>query len=155
MKEIPLTKGYVALVDDEDYEWLSQWKWTALVTGKQVYGYRKSGRTNILIHRLITDAPRGSVVDHINRNTLDNQRENLRVVGRKENALNSSFKPNGTSSYRGVRFSKGAWQAEIMVNRKYIYLGRFRDEIDAARAYDKAAVEHFKGDARLNFTEAA
>ncbi len=152
-KEIPLTRGHVAIVDDEDYEWLSQWKWTAFQSGNQVYAYRKHKNKSVLLHRLITSAPKGKVVDHINRNGLDNRRENLRVVGRKENALNSSFIPNGTSKYRGVRYSKNAWQSEIMVDRKYIYLGRFKSEEDAARAYDAAATMYFKSDARLNLPE--
>src|SRR5690606_41895037 len=88
MKTIPLSKGYEAIVDDEDYEWLNQWKWYALVTGNKVYAvrsYKEDGKKiTILMHRLITDAPDWMMVDHINRIDRDNRHTNHLVVTCRE-----------------------------------------------------------------------
>lgn len=154
MREIPLTRGAVALVDDADYPWLSQWKWQVSPKG---YASRTSGskgnRKHISLHRFIMDAPNGAEIDHINRNKLDNRRCNLRFVTREQNMANRDKRKQGTSAYKGVRFraSISKWEARIKCNRQEIYLGCFTSEIEAARAYDRAALEYFGEFARLNF----
>lgn len=111
------------------------------------------------MHRAITNAPKGMDVDHINGNTRDNRRENLRVCTHAQNlaAGRPAKRANSKSKYNGVGWNKSAnqWMARIRINGKLTYLGCFKDETAAARAYDKAAREHFGEFARLNFpTEA-
>lgn len=159
MKEIPLANGRgIALVDDADYEWLSQQKWH----NHSNYAHnRKHGP----MHRAIMNAPESAEVDHINRNRLDNQRANLRLVSRRENARNQS-KPitrSGhplTSRFKGVSWKATAktWRAQITIrtnnNIRVIHLGYFNDQIEAANAYDRAARTHFGEFANTNFRKA-
>lgn len=90
-KEIQLTQGKVTLVDDEDYEWLSQWKWCAK-DGRNgnFYAFRASKNKSTYMHRLILDTPKGKVTDHINGNGLDNRRINLRICSYRENSHNKN-----------------------------------------------------------------
>ncbi len=158
MKQILLTQGKVALVDDEDFEWLNQYKWRVEIGARTSYAKRgvddpsKARRTTLAMHRLIlglTDSK--TQVDHIDHNGLNNQRNNLRVVTKQQNAFNMrSFR--GTSKHKGVSFYKpgGKWVARIVVNYIPIHLGYFEDEKEAARAYNKASLEHFGEYAYLN-----
>lgn len=155
MKKIPLTKGYVALVDDEDYERVAIHKWCAAFRsskdgGVKVYAkrsVRKPGgiQKSLYLHRTIMNAPDGIEVDHINGDPLDNQRSNMRMCTHAENLRNQRPQTGGTSKHRGVSWCKrdARWQVHIKVNGKRLYLGNFTDEDDAARAYDAAAVQHF------------
>ena len=107
MKEIPLTKGYVAQVDDDMFDYLSQWKWRALRTRYTVYAVRAEYIGNyktreIRMHRAITDCPAGMFVDHIDHNGLNNQGHNLRVCTLAENSRNIQVKPHLGSRYKGV-----------------------------------------------------
>lgn len=163
IKKIPLTKGYVALVDDDDYEYLMQWKWHADVRLKKnhvnVYAKRNEpskyiARNNrqkcVFMHRFINKTPLGIVTDHINGNGLDNRKENLRIANLNQNARNQKIRRICSSQYKGVCRRKYSWQANIVVNRKQIYLGSFSSEINSAIAYNKAAII-FHGDfANLN-----
>jgi hypothetical protein len=150
MREIPLTRGYVAIVDDEDYEWL-------MAEGPWCYcnGYAVRGRGNIKMHRLILGltAGDGKQADHINRNKLDNRRCNLRLCTASQNHANMSIFRNNTTGYKGVTFlrSHGKYRAKIKVRGRYIFLGYFDNPIDAACAYDKAARFHFGEFANTNF----
>lgn len=164
-KEIPLTQGYVALVDDEDYDSLSQVKWYALVSRNTVYavrgvnepsrGVNGTRRRAIHMHRIVMDAPDGMEVDHINGDGLDNRKQNLRVVTHRQNLLNSRMKENNTSGYRGVSWRKdrNKWQVRIKDGEVYRSLGYFDVKEEAALAYNHAARELFGEFVRLNKVE--
>lgn len=155
MKEIPLTKGYVAIVDDEDYELVNQWKWCYSPCGK---GYatravqRNNKIKNIQMHRIIVNANRGEEVDHINGNSLDNRRSNLRICESKNNSWNTCSHKDGTSKYKGVFWNKqkNQWQVKICCNYKTYHVGFFDDEEEAAYSYDVVAKRFFGEYARLN-----
>jgi len=154
VRHIALTKGYFATVDAADYEWLSRYKWTALVTGSKVYAIRAEKGKTILMHRQITNAPADKVVDHIDGNGSNNRRANLRLCTKAQNLYNS--KPRASrSQYKGVRYDKRTqkWIAEITYLGKKHYLGSFDDEIEAAKAYDRQARKFFGEFARPNFLE--
>lgn len=155
MKEIQLTQGKVALVDDGDFELLNKYKWSAH-KGRGAW-YATRGVGPIKMHRQITHAPIGAVVDHINGNGLDNRRINLRVCSHSENMRNSALRSDNTTGYKGVRkrTDRKWYSAEIRVNGLSVNLGRFETAEGAARAYDEAAKKYFGDFARLNFQEAA
>lgn len=151
---IPVRGAGHAQVDADD---------AALVASRHWYAVRRSGgrletiyaesakHPQTMMHRLILgDAAKGLVVDHINGDGLDNRRANLRLCTQGENARNVSARP-GTSKFKGVSRRDGKWRARIMVNRREISLGRFDSEVEAACAYDAAAVRHFGSFAKLNF----
>lgn len=139
MKEIPLTKGFKAIVDDEDYEYLTQWKWRASPSGKLIYAIRtikiNGHNKNVLMHRDVIKCPAGMFTDHINRNTLDNRKANLRVCSRLQNNVNTVHKRN-KSGYIGVYISGKKWRVKVTHNKKVIGFGTFDNPIDAARVYD-------------------
>lgn len=141
MKEIPLSKSRgVAFVDDEDYEWLSSWFWQLHSHGYACRRFGSNGaKRTIYMHRLITDAPVGVDIDHINRNPADNRRSNLRVVSRSVNLRNSGPMRTNSSGIRGVYWNKKdrRWHAQTSHNDRMIYLGQFTDIADAAAAYQK------------------
>jgi hypothetical protein len=149
-QQIVLTKGGIALIDDEDYERVSLHKWTLDSNG---YAVRKVNRRKVLLHRFILDASPGFDVDHSNHNPLDNRRENLRICTRSQNSVNRGPKPGCTSRYKGVCWHRRSerWRAKLCVNGKFLYLGEFVDETKAAMAYDAAAYSVFGEFAYLNF----
>lgn len=157
MKEIKLSRGMVALVDDEHYDYLNQWKWCAIKQSGQFYARRsihwcdngvQKARTR-LMHREIMGV-NGMMIDHINRNGLDNRTENLRLADSTQNQMNK--RGWSKSGMKGVyRGSKNRFWAEININRHVIRLGSFKSPEDAGRAYDKAAVQIFGDRALLNF----
>lgn len=156
MKIIILKHGEKAVVDDEWYEMLSQKKW--YFTKRRDTPYVVSSGPTILMHRLIMNAPKHLDVDHINGNTLDNRKCNLRLCTRQENSRNrGKSKGTFTSKYKGVslsRRSKGTiWSAQICHQRKCKYLGCFTSEHDAARAYNDAAKQYHGEFASLNRIE--
>lgn len=157
-KKITLTKGYSAIVDDIDYNYLNQWKWHALVASHNLtYAVRKPDK-HIRMQRVIVERknghpiPQGMVVDHINRQSLDNRRSNLRLGTRGQNNCNRGKCRKKTSSrFKGTHRFRKKWQAAISVNGKNIYLGLFESEEDAAHRYDQAAKEYYGEFALLNF----
>jgi hypothetical protein len=161
MKLIALTRGLSAMVDDNDFDWLSQWRWQAMKSGRNFYASRdvrigprrENKRIRILMHRVILGIPVDLQVDHRDMNTLNNQRPNLRAATRAQNNGNRRSHRGSTSRYKGVFWSGQAekWQARIIVDSRQVHLGLFVDEAAAARAYDAAAREHFREFARLNF----
>ncbi len=157
---IPLTKGHFVLVDEEDYPVYSQFNWSASVLPRTVYAYLRrnhEGKSRILfLHRVITGAPHGMQVDHINGNGLDCRRSNLRVCTVRANHQNIRKTVVSTSSqYKGVSWDKcrSKWLAKVKAGGRYFNVGRFDDEEDAARAYDTKARDLFGEFARLNFPD--
>ena len=157
MKQIELTQNQYALVDDEDYNRLNKHKWCVMYSPglKGYYAVRgiKNGKpTLIYMHRIIMGAPKGMQIDHINHNILDNRKENLRVCTASQNGMNQKCRKNTTSEYKGVYWHKQnkKWRTRININGKRIYLGSFKSEIQAAKAYDKKAKILFGEFALLN-----
>ncbi len=150
---IPLTRGKFAIVDAEDYEWLSKYKWHINICRRNSYALRSKNRRKCAMHREITNAPDGMLVDHIDGNGLNNRKSNLRLCNHAQNARNSRPYRNGSSKYKGVSFDQYAkkWKVVIENNGEQFNLGRFKDEVEAARAYDKKAAELFGEFAYLNF----
>ena len=159
MKEIPLTQGYVALVDDDDYEVLMRYIWYAVkpTMSTSFYAMRwvrfpDGTRKGIYMHREVLSVPPGMQTDHRNRNGLDNRRGNLRACTRAQNNANRPKRPGCTSRFKGVSWDnhEGRWRATIKLNGPQVQLGQFDDERDAARAYNAAATKHFGEFALLN-----
>ena len=141
MKEIQITKGETALVDEEDFEWLNQYSWYLSSNG---YARRQDWNCgkpkNINMHRMLLDIPDGKQTDHINRNKLDNRKVNLRICTNSENGRNKGTRKGSLSGYKGVSKHRDKWQARIRLNGEQTYLGIFENIIDAALAYNKAAI---------------
>lgn len=160
MKHIPLTQGKFAIVDDEDFKEISQYRWFAHKDGRTFYAYRKI-KTNSkhcrqllfqMAHGILVNIPNSKLIDHKNGNGLDNRRENLRICNYSQNGANQKPQKNCSSKYKGVWWNKWdkRFQAAIKKNGKRTYLGYFDDEVEAAKAYDKKAKELFGEFARLN-----
>lgn len=159
MAEIQLQRGMVALLDDADLPLVKGYKWYA----REAFGvwyvlaptYKPDGRrTQVYMHRLIMGAGTGQRIDHRDSNGLDNRRENLRFSTNAENTRNARKHINGaTSAYKGVSWHQRSskWKAQIGVDGKDVVLGYYPDEIKAAQAYDRAAIEYFGEFARPNF----
>ncbi|HEY1248826.1 MAG TPA: HNH endonuclease [Nitrososphaera sp.] len=152
MVEIPLTQGKVAFVDDDDLDLVDGYKWYAQRTAEgRWYAATMIRGYVVLMHRLLMNAQDGIEVDHINGNTLDNRRENMRFATRSQNMQNARKRKGTTSKYKGVSWQRGKWIVQIQINGKCSYLGRYSDEEEAARVYDEAAKEAFGEFASLNF----
>lgn len=158
MKKIQLSQGLEAIIDDEDFDWLNQWKWSASAQGKrpETIKYRavrivsdNGKQCCILMHREILGAPDGVGVDHFNGNPLDNQRRNLRLATQTQNMLNATAHIDAGSPFKGVYWQKdiSRWRARF----RKTHLGTFIDEVEAAKAYDRAANAYDPNFARLNF----
>lgn len=139
MKFIPLTQGQFAIVDDADFEFLNQWKWYAQKTEAGFYAsrckYRRGPGRLVLMHRLVANAKESEEIDHWNRNTLDNQRLNLRVATVSQNAANRKISTKNTSGHKGVCWNKerSKWHAYFYKGGKIYNLGFFDDKTEAAQ----------------------
>jgi hypothetical protein len=156
---VPLTQGYEAIIDASDVELVNCWNWFVYKkrSASTAYAYRNGlravrpdgSRENVTIpmHRVIMAAPVGMEVDHIDRNGLNNRRDNLRLVTKSQNQHNRAISSNNTSGYKGVFKHKasGKWLSEINVAGKQLYLGLFDTPEDAYAAYCSASVQ-FHGD---------
>jgi hypothetical protein len=163
-RRIELSRGKFAIVDPDDFYWLSRHKWSASGIGHKFYAVRttrgphgRKSKTHSM-HREIARTPKGLECDHINGDGLDNRKANLRSATRQQNIWNSSKRRTARfSKYKGVsRSSSGRlWRATIIANGKWTHLGSYKDEKEAAKAYDRAAREKFGQYAKLNFPKEA
>lgn len=149
----PNYKKYKALVDDEDFERVSQYKWSIRKHRDIYYAYGFIDGKMIPLHQFIM---KDKWIDHINRKGLDCRKSNLRKVTPSQNQRNRRANKNSTSKYKGVYWQKAGckWRATIFVNNKLLSLGFFCNELDAALAYNKAAIKHFGEFARINQIDA-
>lgn len=150
---IELTKDKRVIVDDEDYEFLMQWKW-CYNAGYALRGDAKNN-TKILMHRVLMSTPEDMEVDHINQNKLDNTRINLRNVSISENQMNRGKYANNTSGFKGVSWHKrlNKWQVSIQAHKKTIHLGYFTAIKEAALNYNMGAIKYHGEFAVLNLIE--
>jgi len=154
MKEIKLTRGKVTIVDNEDFDYLNQFKWKAQKATHSWYANRVeyiNGKQRILyMHRVIICANKGQIVDHIDMEGLNNQKHNLRICSVSQNAMNRKPLLLKSSKYLGVCRYKNKWRAGLKHEGKQHHLGDYDSEIDAAIAYNSGA-KRIHGDfARLN-----
>ncbi len=160
MKKIPLARWLYALIDDEDFERVSEYKWS--ISTSRGYNYphtpiRVEGKIKyIKMHRFIMSAGRGMIVDHKNKDTLDNRKCNLRLCTEAENMRNRAKSKVNSSGYKGVRYfpwnnhTNKPWRAQLGFNRKHIFIGYFATKEEAALAYNAKAKELFGEFASFN-----
>lgn len=152
MKTINLSQGKETIVDDSDYDLVMKYKWHFKKAFFSGYATGWVGNGKMRLHSYLMKPPLGYVVDHINGDPLDNRRENLRIVKPIENNRNRRMNENNTTGFRGVywytRYSK--WVARINVSGKKLHLGYFTDKIEAANAYDQAALKYYGDFAHVN-----
>ncbi|MGA2173235.1 MAG: HNH endonuclease [Sedimentisphaerales bacterium] len=160
-RRIYLGEGNWAILDKQDYYRLGNYKWYVNGNGFKFYAFRNiilgPGKTRMLsMHRDVMGFPKGMLVDHRNHDTLDNRRENLRLATHSQNTCNKQDKRKGCSSqYRGVSFDRKRkyWNVQVVREGEMVYFGRYKDEVEAAKAYDEAAKKYHGEFARLNFPD--
>ena len=162
-RRIPLNQGKYAIVDSDDYERLRKYKWYVSKRSNTFYAIRhkwlpeQKRHTTVSMHREIIEVPDGMFVDHINHRGLDNRKANVRPATPADNARNARYpkRKNATSKYRGVWYNKKKkrFRAVIGINNTRKIIGNYKNEIDAAKAYDKAAKKYYGEFAMLNFPE--
>jgi hypothetical protein len=157
-RKIYLGLGHFTIVEPRDYYSLRRFKWFVHGNGSNLYAARSALTDDlrsriIYMHRQLMSPPAGLVVDHRNCDSLDNRRANLRVVTQAVNMRNRRKRKNASSHYIGIWFDnkRNKWTAQIRYNGHKLWLGRFDSELDAARAYDVAAIKYFGASVRLNF----
>lgn len=145
MKRIPLTQGYFAIVDNCNYNWLNQYKWSVCNQNGFLKAVSWVHGKNVSMHRLIMNPPKGMDVDHINHDALDNKLNNLRVCTRSQNCCNQKPRVGTSSHFKGVTFNKKCqkWVAQITKNGKYHWIGSRESEIEASELYNEKAKELF------------
>lgn len=153
MKKIKLTQNKYTLVDDEDFEWLNSFKWSA----HKVRGYYAErrpifhkGKYFTKMHRLILNAPKNLFVDHIDGNTLNNQKSNLRLCTNMENLRNSKIYKSNTTGYKGVWKHRNLYYARLRMNKKCIYSKSYQSIKEAAYQYNILALKYFGKFSKLN-----
>ena len=146
VKEISLTQGYIALVDDDIYDYLSQWSWcTYIKEGKYIYATRSEKGRTVWMHKEILNVSSGSLVDHKDGNGLNNQRHNLREVDRARNATNRKMaNTNNTSGYRNVCLISGYYRIQLQINGKnHMFSEKFTDVDDAGKFAEKMRKKYY------------
>lgn len=146
MKLIPLTQGKFAKVSDRDYVVLSKYNWFAGYNAKRnVFVAQRNDKTKTMyMHSVINKTPAGFDTDHIDGDTLNNQRSNLRTTSRGENMMNRKINKNNVAGFKGVSYKKlnKKWTAQIQVNKKKVYLGLFDKKEDAYKSYCEACYKY-------------
>jgi hypothetical protein len=152
VRTIKLNTGNELLVDDEDFEWVSKYRWFEHRNGyvRRNHTFTDGVRRSWMIHRAILNAPKGTQVDHINGNKLDNRRENLRLATPAENTRNRKPPKYNTTGYKGVCPGEGRFKSYIQVSGKQAHLGYFDTAEDAARMYNFWAKDIYGEFAWLN-----
>lgn len=149
---VPLTRGMFALIDSADILMVESHSWCAHRSSSGFYATSRIEGKLIFMHHFVLGVANDVGIDHRNGDRLDNRRDNLRLATAQQNMRNQ--RPRGGSSrFKGVHWNRrsGKWQASLSVDYRYVYLGLFTDEAEAARAYDAAAIRLFGEFARLNF----
>lgn len=157
MKKIKLNNDQFAIIDDQDFKLVNQFKWTYRKPGYAHKHIPKTYSDTISMHRLIMNAPKGKEVDHINGDKLDNRKSNLRFCTRKQNGKNKGFSKNNTSGFKGVYWHRtkyknkisGYWAARIACEGKK-YVKYFKNKLEAAHAYNELAKKYHGEFALLN-----
>jgi hypothetical protein len=153
-QSILLLRGQSALVDDDVYPELAQYRWRVNSSGYAVRSYKANDKEIVVcMHREIMHAPRGLVVDHIDGDKLRCLRANMRLITQQENLMNRRCFKNNRCGYKGVTQQHGKWHARIQFHEKLIHLGFWSDQITAALAYDCAACKLFGDYAHLNLPD--
>ena len=153
MKQIKLTQGKYAIIDDSSFGLVSQYKWHFHITnGKMGYPRTMIAGKKIRLHTLLMKNPKGTYADHVNGNTLDNRRENLRICTPSESNANLSKRVGCSSKYKGISFDKerDKWQVRVYFKKKKVFFKRVNTEIEAARLYDLIARKIFGKFAKTN-----
>ena len=157
MRYITASSNFTYIIDDEDYNKVSKLNWFTLdKNSKYKYAAAKNKpidyTRNILLHRLVMNAKKGEVVDHINGNVFDNRKNNLRICTRGQNIMNQRLRSNNSSGYKGVYFDKRLrkWCVRIQTNGIRKYFGFFDNLVNAARCYNKNAKRLHGEFAKLN-----
>ena len=156
MKLIPLTKGKFAMVDDWNYQWLNQFKWSASEGRNTYYAIRHKDAKAILLHRVIMGCTKGDnkIIDHKDGNGLNCQESNMRFASRSQNRVNTVSENNTSSKYLGVHrcvhHGNIRWRATLNKDGKQFHCGYFKTEIEAVKAYNKKAKELHGEFANLN-----
>jgi hypothetical protein len=156
IRYIPLTQGKYAVIEAADYERAAMFSWHASNSGARTYACSNIGGRNVSLHRFLMNPPAGMVVDHIDHDGLNDRRSNLRICTQRQNLYNS--RPKGRSSrFKGVCWDKARqrWVVYIRYGGRNRFIGQFADEIEAAKAYDRAAASLFGEYAYLNFPKEA
>lgn len=148
-----LSSGKVALIDLEDLERVSAFKWSACWIASGWYAKSWAGGKQIYLHRFIVGARRGQIVDHISGDSLDCRKANMRIVGTRENSLNRRANRGNGTGFKGVMKRGAGFQARIGLDGNRRVIGSFRTAEEAARAYDAAARELHGEYARCNFPD--
>lgn len=147
---------HIVLIDDEDFEKVKEYAWNVQHSKSNGKSYVRTHSKNgvkikeITLPRLVLSDSTKKDIDHINGNTLDNRKSNLRACSRSENCRNRGMSKNNSSGYKGIFQCKKRWQSSIMINRAAIYIGSFATKEEAALAYNKAAIKYHGEFACLN-----
>lgn len=154
MKKIELTQGYFTKVDAEDFDRLNKYSWHVVIRPYTNYAVANIKGKVVQMHRLIVKCPLNKIVDHKNRNGLDNRKENLRICTRSQNRMNCIKNRGNKTGYKGVHKShmkSKPYRSQIRYHGKIYHLGCFRTAKAAARAYDVKSFELFGEFARGNY----
>lgn len=135
---VPLKHGGFAVIDDEDYELVSAYKWRLNQHGYAVSHRMVEGKVEaVFMHRLINATPSGEITDHIDQDKLNNRRSNLRTASKSLNSFNSKIHTRNRSGYRGVSRVNRRWRAAIVVDGRQVHLGYFDSPEEASAAYQR------------------